>query len=142
MDIQKILEFLPHRYPFLLIDRVLEASPTHFRVLKNVTFNEPFFPGHFPSYPVMPGVLILESMAQAAVACIAQQPDARPGGLVFLASVEEARFRKPVVPGDTLIHEGELLSYRRGLGKVRVVSKVGDDIHAEATLMFMARPGA
>jgi len=90
----------------------------------------------------MPGVLILESMAQAAVACIAQQPDAKPGGLVFLASVEEARFRKPVVPGDTLIHEGELLSYRRGLGKVRVVSKVGDDIHAEATLMFMARPGA
>lgn len=142
MDITQILQFLPHRYPFLLIDRVLEADEKRFRALKNVTFNEPHFQGHFPSYPIMPGVLILEAMAQASVAVVTKQPEFKPGGLVFLVGVEEARFRKPVTPGDSLILEGELLQYRRGLGKVRVEAKVEGEVRAEATLTFVLRNGA
>ncbi len=139
MDITQILQFLPHRYPFLLIDRVLEADEKRFRALKNVTFNEPHFQGHFPSYPIMPGVLILEAMAQASVAVVTKQPEFKPGGLVFLVGVEEARFRKPVTPGDSLILEGELLQYRRGLGKVKVEAKVEGEVRAEATLTFVLR---
>ncbi|MBF6596229.1 MAG: 3-hydroxyacyl-ACP dehydratase FabZ [Thermaceae bacterium] len=139
MDIYRILEFLPHRYPFLLIDRVLEADQKHFRALKNVTVNEPHFQGHFPGYPIMPGVLIIEAMAQAAVAVVIQQPEAKPGGLVFLVGIEEARFKKPVVPGDTLILEGQLLQYRRGLGKVKVEAKVDGELRAEAHLTFVLR---
>ncbi|WP_018465673.1 3-hydroxyacyl-ACP dehydratase FabZ [Calidithermus timidus] len=139
MDITQILQFLPHRYPFLLIDRVLEADEKRFRALKNVSFNEPHFQGHFPGYPIMPGVLILEAMAQASVAVVTKQPEFKPGGLVFLVGVEEARFRKPVTPGDSLILEGELLQYRRGLGKVRVEAKVEGEVRAEATLTFVLR---
>lgn len=139
MDIYEILKFLPHRYPFLLIDRVLEANEKRFRVLKNVTVNEPHFQGHFPSYPIMPGVLILEAMAQASVAVVIQQPEAKPGGLVFLVGVEEARFKKPVVPGDVLILEGELLNYRRGVGKVKVEARVEGEVRAEARLTFVLR---
>jgi 3-hydroxyacyl-[acyl-carrier-protein] dehydratase len=139
MDILEILKFLPHRYPFLLIDRVLEADGKHFKALKNVTVNEPHFTGHFPGYPIMPGVLILESMAQASIAVVAKQPDVKPGGLVFLVAVEDARFKKPVTPGDTLILEGELLTFRRGLGKVKVRALVGEEVHAEATLTFVVR---
>ena len=139
MDICQILKLLPHRYPFLLIDRVLEAEGKRFRALKNVTFNEPYFQGHFPGYPIMPGVLLIEAMAQAAVAVVIQQPEYKPGGLVFLVGVEEARFKKPVVPGDTLFLEGELLAYRRGLGKVRVEARVENELRAEATLTFMLR---
>ncbi|MER3443287.1 MAG: 3-hydroxyacyl-[acyl-carrier-protein] dehydratase FabZ [Meiothermus sp.] len=139
MDITQILQFLPHRYPFLLIDRVLEADEKRFRALKNVTFNEPHFQGHFPGYPIMPGVLILEAMAQASVAVVTKQPEFKPGGLVFLVGVEEARFRKPVTPGDSLLLEGELLQYRRGLGKVRVEAKVEGEVRAEATLAFVLR---
>jgi 3-hydroxyacyl-[acyl-carrier-protein] dehydratase len=136
VEIGEILRFLPHRYPFLLIDRVLEADEKRFRALKNVTFNEPHFQGHFPGYPIMPGVLILEAMAQAAVGTLARQPGMVPGSLVFLAGVEEARFKKPVVPGDTLILEGELLFFRRGLGKVAVRALVEGEERASATLSF------
>ncbi|MCS7069424.1 MAG: 3-hydroxyacyl-ACP dehydratase FabZ [Meiothermus sp.] len=139
MDIYQILKFLPHRYPFLLIDRVLEADEKRFKALKNVTFNEPHFQGHFPGYPIMPGVLLIEAMAQGSVAVVTQQPEFKPGGLVFLVGVEEARFKKPVVPGDTLILEGELLAYRRGLGKVRVEARVEGELRAEATLSFVLR---
>lgn len=139
MDILEILKFLPHRYPFLLIDRVLEADGKHFKALKNVTINEPHFTGHFPGYPIMPGVLILESMAQASIAVVAKQPGVQPGGLVFLVAVEDARFKKPVVPGDTLVLQGELLTFRRGLGKVRVQALVDEEVHAEATLTFVVR---
>lgn len=139
MDIYEILKFLPHRYPFLLIDRVLEADERRFRALKNVSFNEPHFQGHFPSYPIMPGVLLIEAMAQGSVAVVTKQPEFKPGGLVFLVGVEEARFKKPVVPGDTLILEGELLAYRRGLGKVRVEARVEGELRAEATLSFVLR---
>ncbi len=139
MDIYEILKFLPHRYPFLLIDRVLEADEKRFRALKNVSFNEPHFQGHFPSYPIMPGVLLIEAMAQGSVAVVTKQPEFKPGGLVFLVGVEEARFKKPVVPGDTLILEGELLAYRRGLGKVKVEARVEGELRAEATLTFVLR---
>ncbi len=139
MDIYEILKFLPHRYPFLLIDRILEADQKRFRALKNVTFNEPHFQGHFPGYPIMPGVLLIEAMAQGSVAVVTQQPEFKPGGLVFLVGVEEARFKKPVVPGDTLILEGELLAYRRGLGKVKVEATVEGELRAEATLTFVLR---
>jgi 3-hydroxyacyl-[acyl-carrier-protein] dehydratase len=139
VDIYEILKFLPHRYPFLLIDRVLEADEKRFRALKNVSFNEPHFQGHFPSYPIMPGVLLIEAMAQGSVAVVTQQPEFKPGGLVFLVGVEEARFKKPVIPGDTLILEGELLGYRRGLGKVKVEARVEGELRAEATLTFVLR---
>jgi 3-hydroxyacyl-[acyl-carrier-protein] dehydratase len=139
VDIYEILKFLPHRYPFLLIDRVLEADEKRFRALKNVSFNEPHFQGHFPGYPIMPGVLLIEAMAQGSVAVVTKQPEFKPGGLVFLVGVEEARFKKPVVPGDTLILEGELLAYRRGLGKVKVEARVEGELRAEATLSFVLR---
>jgi len=139
VDIYQILKLLPHRYPFLLIDRVLEVDEKRFRALKNVTFNEPHFQGHFPGYPIMPGVLLIEAMAQGSVAVVIQQPEYKPGGLVFLVGVEEARFKKPVVPGDTLILEGELLGYRQGLGKVKVEARVEGELRAEATLTFVLR---
>lgn len=118
---------------------MLEADGKHFKALKNVTINEPHFTGHFPGYPIMPGVLILESMAQASIAVVAKQPGVQPGGLVFLVAVEDARFKKPVVPGDTLVLQGELLTFRRGLGKVRVQALVDEEVHAEATLTFVVR---
>ncbi len=139
MDIHQILQFLPHRYPFLLIDRVLEADEKRFRALKNVTYNEPHFQGHFPGYPIMPGVLLIEAMAQGSVAVVTRQPEFKPGGLVFLVGVEEARFKKPVGPGDTLVLEGQLLAYRRGLGKVKVEARVEGELRAEATLTFVLR---
>lgn len=139
MDITEILKLLPHRYPFLLIDRVLEVDDKRFRVLKNVTVNEPHFQGHFPDFPIMPGVLLIEAMAQASVALVSKQPEYKPGGLVFLVGVDEARFKKPVVPGDTLIFEGELLNYRRGLGKVKVEAKVEGELRAEAVITFVLR---
>ena len=138
MDIREILKVLPHRYPFLLVDRVLEVQGTQRIVgLKNVTFNEPHFQGHFPGHPVMPGVLILEAMAQAAVGALVRQPGFPQGGLAFLAGVEGARFRRPVYPGDTLILEGELLAFRRGVGKVAVRALVEGEERASATLTFV-----
>jgi len=136
--VHEILELLPHRYPFLLIDRILEADPERFKVLKNVSFNEPFFPGHFPGHPVMPGVLIVEAMAQASVASLATRPDFDAGSLAYLAGVDDARFLKPVVPGDTLILEGTL-RYRRGLGKSGVSAWVEGEEVARAKLTFVVR---
>ena len=135
---REILELLPHRYPFLLIDRILEADPERFKVLKNVTHNEPYFPGHFPGHPVMPGVLIVEAMAQASVASLAARPDFDTGALAYLAGVDDARFLKPVVPGDTLIFEGTL-RYRRGLGKSEVRALVEGEEVARAKLTFVVR---
>ena len=134
----EILDLLPHRYPFLLIDRILEADPEHFRVLKNVTHNEPFFPGHFPGHPVMPGVLIIEAMAQASVASLAVRPDFDTDALAYLAGVDGARFIKPVTPGDALILEGTL-RYRRGLGKAEVRGLVDGEEVARAKLTFVVR---
>ena len=135
-DIQKIMKILPHRYPFLLVDRVLELSETHAVGIKNVTFNEPFFQGHFPAEPVMPGVLVLEAMGQVA----AMMLSAKPGSenlITFLTGVQKAKFRRPVKPGDQLVTTAEMIRLRGKMGKVRTVGRVDGAVAAEAEFMAM-----
>jgi len=135
--IQDILKFLPHRYPFLLIDRVIRVVPGEMIVaLKNVTINEPFFQGHFPERPIMPGVLIIEALAQAGgvLAHETQTPEQR-GGLIYFMGIDRVRFRRPVVPGDQLIFEAQILNMRKRAAKMSGVAKVDDVIVAEAELM-------
>ena len=142
IDIKELFDYLPHRYPFLLVDRVLELVPGE-RALgfKNVTFNEEFFNGHFPDDPVMPGVLIIEAMAQLSGVLAFETHDRRPadGYLYYLASVDKARFRRPVVPGDRLMMESTLLAERRGLIKFRVRALVDDEVACSAELAVMER---
>lgn len=138
---QDILAVLPHRYPFLLIDRVVEAQPGQRIVaIKNVTFNEPQFPGHFPGHPVMPGVLILESMAQAA-ALLAYETDpaAVKGRLVYFMAIDNARFRKPVIPGDQLRLEITLTKRRRDVWRFAAKAFTDDEVASEADIMAMTR---
>src|SRR5277367_5001670 len=117
LDILEIRDILPHRYPFLLVDRILELEPERIVGIKNVTVNEPFFVGHFPDFPVMPGVLIVETMAQVAgVLVLSQIPD-RKSKLVLLASVEQAKFRRPVRPGDQLRIEMKLTRRKASIAK-------------------------
>lgn len=142
MDIQQVLEFLPHRYPMLLIDRVLECEPgRRLRALKNVTINEPFFGGHFPGRPVMPGVLILEVMAQAtgllALRSLEELPER--DSMYYFVGVDHARFRKPVLPGDQLLVEVNLIRATRGIWKVSAVATVADQVVATAELMGALR---
>jgi 3-hydroxyacyl-[acyl-carrier-protein] dehydratase len=134
-DIQEILEFLPHRYPFLLIDRVVEFEPAKRLVaIKNVTINEPFFQGHFPGYPIMPGVLVVEAMAQAGgIIMMAEMPD-RHEKLVVFTGIEKAKFRRPVTPGDQLRIEVEVLSFRSRYGRIQAVATVDGKKACEATL--------
>ena len=142
MEIAEIKQYLPHRYPFLLVDRVLELEhQKRIVALKNVTINEPFFEGHFPHYPVMPGVLIVEAMAQAAALLSFKSMGTKPDDntVVYLVGVDGARFKRPVVPGDTLILEAEKVFERRGLIKYAVRAKVGDQIASEATLLCTQR---
>lgn len=137
LDIQEIMKFLPHRYPFLLVDRILELDEQHAVGIKNVTFNEPFFQGHFPVEPIMPGVLVLEAMGQVA----AMMMSARPGSenlITFLTGVEKAKFRRPVKPGDQLVTTAEMLRLRGKIGKVRTVGRVDDAVAAEAEFSFVA----
>jgi 3-hydroxyacyl-[acyl-carrier-protein] dehydratase len=136
-DIQSIMKFLPHRYPFLLIDRVLELIPGERIVaLKNVTINEPFFQGHFPAFAVMPGVLIIEAMAQAGgVLYLDSQPEEKRGTLVYFMGMDKVKFRKPVVPGDQIIFEVSLLKERLKAIKMAGTAKVDDKVVAEAELM-------
>ena len=137
-DIQAVLERLPHRYPFLLVDRILERGERDglpfVRALKNVTINEPFFQGHFPGRPIMPGVLQIEALAQASIFLLEDQMPA--GSLAFLAGVEAVRFKKPVVPGDQLILESNLEYFRRSLGKVKTQALVDGVVVTEAQIMF------
>lgn len=137
-DIQAVLERLPHRYPFILVDRVLERGvqdeKPFVRALKNVTINEPFFQGHFPGRPIMPGVLQLEALAQASIFLLADQMPA--GSLAFFAGVENCRFKKPVVPGDQLILESTLEFFRRGLGKAKVRGLVDGTEVVTAEILF------
>jgi beta-hydroxyacyl-ACP dehydratase FabZ len=135
LDTDAIRKILPHRYPFLLVDRILELDDQRIVGIKNVTFNEPFFLGHFPDFPVMPGVLIVEAMAQVAgVQVLSTIPD-RDRKLVLLASVEEAKFRKPVRPGDQLVMEMKLVKRKSTLAKMTGTAKVDGEVVAEATCM-------
>ncbi len=135
MDVQEISEILPHRYPMLLVDRILEVTGDSIVGLKNVTVNEPHFVGHFPGLPVMPGVLIVESMAQVGGILIAKLNPDTQRKIMFLASVEAAKFRKPVVPGDQLRIEMKMLRMKSSVAKMQGIAKVNDEIVAEATLM-------
>jgi beta-hydroxyacyl-ACP dehydratase FabZ len=135
MDIQGIQEILPHRYPFLLVDRIEELEPERIVGIKNVTITEPFFPGHFPDFPVMPGVLIIESMAQVAgVLVLSQIPD-RKNKLVLLATIEEAKFRKPVRPGDQLRIEMKVAKRKASIAKMFGTATVDGAVVAEATML-------
>lgn len=142
MGINEIIELLPHRYPFLLIDRVLEMEPDkHIVALKNVTINEPFFPGHYPHHPVMPGVLIIEAMAQAAALLSFKSMGVSGGAgadkksVYYFAGIDGARFRQPVGPGDQLIIKVTLLRSMRGLFKFSATAEVDNKPVAEAELM-------
>lgn len=142
MDIHQVLEYLPHRYPFLLIDRVLEFSPGESLVaLKNVTYNEQFFQGHFPKRPVMPAVLILEAMAQATAVFALRSLESVPtsDSIYYFVGIDKARFRRPVEPGDTLLINVRHRKNARGIWKVDCDVKVGDAGVAEAELMGALR---
>ena len=134
-DIQEIMGFLPHRYPFLLIDRIVEFEPTRRLVaIKNVTINEPFFQGHFPQYPIMPGVLVVEAMAQAGALLLLMEIEDRENKIMVFTGIERAKFRKPVTPGDQLRIEVDVLAFRRTAGKIAGSAYVGDKLCCEATL--------
>ncbi len=142
MDLERILQVLPHRYPFLLVDRILEIEGTQRIVgLKNVTINEPFFPGHFPHRPVMPGVLILEAMAQAtgllAFATLGKAPS--EDELYYFVGIDKARFRAPVEPGDQLIFKVKVEAQKRNIWKFSGVAEVDGAVAAEAELMCAAQ---
>lgn len=137
LEIQEIMEFLPHRYPFLLVDRILEYEENQRIVgIKNVTINEPFFTGHFPGVPIMPGVLILESMAQVGGVLVFKTLPERDSKLVFFMGVEDARFRKPVVPGDQLRIEMLVTRLKTRVGKLNGKAYVEGQLVAEADIMF------
>lgn len=132
----EIQEVIPHRYPMLLVDRILELEPLKRAVgIKNVTMNEHFFQGHFPGHPVMPGVLILEAMAQVGGVAMLY-PDENRGKLAFFAGMDRVKFRKPVVPGDQLRMVAEIIKIRGGMGKLWVQSFVDDQLVAEGEFLF------
>jgi 3-hydroxyacyl-[acyl-carrier-protein] dehydratase len=136
LDISEISELLPHRFPFLMIDRVLDLVPgEHCIGLKNVSINEAHFIGHFPGAPTMPGVLIIESMAQTGALILFSIEEHRHK-MLYLAGLDKVRFKKPVVPGDTLVNEVRLLWHRRGVGKIECLARVGDDVVAEAEMSY------
>ena len=142
MEVGEIKKYLAHRYPFLMVDRVLELEPMkRIRALKNVTINEPFFQGHFPHYAVMPGVMIIEALAQASglmsLVSSGQQPDDK--SVFYFVGIDDARFKRPVVPGDALILESEFLLERRGLVKYSVKASVAGQLACEATLLCTQR---
>jgi 3-hydroxyacyl-[acyl-carrier-protein] dehydratase len=142
LDIHEVLKHLPHRYPFLLIDRVLDFTPGEkLTAIKNVTVNEPFFPGHFPHRPVMPGVLIMEALAQATGILVFKTLDTRPDDstVYYFVGIDKARFKRPVEPGDQLVLEVEILRNRRGMWVFSAVAKVDGEVAATAELMCAAR---
>ncbi len=136
MDVNQIQEVLPHRYPFLLVDRIVELEPGKRIVgIKNVTVNEPFFQGHFPGYPIMPGVLIIEAMAQTGGVLVLRGIPDRASKLVLFAGIESARFRRPVVPGDQLRFELEVIALRASVAKMKGKALVDGKVAAEAEVM-------
>ena len=140
-NIQEIMDFLPHRYPFLLIDRVVEFEPTKRLVaIKNVTINEPFFQGHFPGYPIMPGVLVVEAMAQAGGMIMMAEIADREKKLVVFTGIERAKFRRPIIPGDQVRIEVEVLSFRPRAGRILGRATVDGKLACEATLTCQVVP--
>jgi len=135
LDINEIRAILPHRYPFLLVDRIVEMEPERVVGIKNVTFNEPFFMGHFPDFPVMPGVLIVEAMAQTAGVLVLKSMPDRENKLVLLVAIDFARFRKPVVPGDTLRMEMSVLKRKASVAKIAGKATVDGQLVAEVEVM-------
>jgi 3-hydroxyacyl-[acyl-carrier-protein] dehydratase len=136
MEIREIMRHIPHRYPFILVDRILELEPGRRIVgLKNVSANEPFFSGHFPGHPIMPGVLIVEAMAQVGGVLASLLPGAE-GKLAYLASIDRYRFRRPVVPGDQLITEVVVIRIRERVGKMRVSGRVDGEVVADGVLTY------
>ncbi|MBP6636879.1 MAG: 3-hydroxyacyl-ACP dehydratase FabZ [Sulfuritalea sp.] len=143
MDIHQILEYLPHRYPILLVDRVLSVVPgERIAALKNVSVNEPYFPGHYPHHPVMPGVLIVEAMAQTAAILafktMGNKPDDK--SVYYFVGIDNARFKKPVGPGDQLLIEVTLAASKRGIWKFSGVARVDGQVASEADLICAVRP--
>ena len=143
IDISRIMNMLPHRYPFLMIDKVEDFVPSESAVgIKNVTYNEPQFQGHFPTIPVMPGVLIIEAMAQTAAIVVVESLNLESAGsLVYFMTIDDARFRKPVGPGDTMRIEVQKVHSRKNVWKFKGVAKVGDTVCAEATYSAMIVDG-
>lgn len=142
MDIHEILQYLPHRYPILLVDRVLECEPGKSIVgIKNVSINEPFFQGHFPHHPVMPGVLIIEALAQVSAILSFKTLGIRPDdkSVYYFVGIDDARFKKPVMPGDQLRLESTIERNARGIWKFVTAAKVGDSVVTEARLMCTVR---
>ena len=143
IDIQEIKRILPHRFPFLLIDRIVELDLENLKVkaIKNVTANETFFIGHFPEFPVMPGVLIIEGMAQAGAYMMMRKANVGQDEnyTVLFAGIENAKFRKPVVPGDQIIYEIEGINIKKAMGKIKGVAKVDGQVVCEAVLLAAVR---
>lgn len=137
LTIQDIQKYLPHRYPFLLVDRILESGEDYIVGIKNVTMNEPFFQGHFPGVPVMPGVLIIEAMAQVSGVFFLHQLDDEQERLTFFAGINNAKFRKPVTPGDQLRMEIKITRMRKTSLKVHGAAYVGEELAAEADLLMV-----
>ena len=136
MEIREIMRHIPHRYPFILVDRILEFEPGRRIVgLKNVSANEPFFSGHFPGHPIMPGVLIVEAMAQVGGVLASRLPGAERK-LAYLATIDRYRFRRPVMPGDQLITEGGVIRVRGRVGKMRATGRVDGEVVADGVLTY------
>lgn len=141
IDIHEVLRYLPHRYPFLLVDRVIESSETSLTAIKNVTVNEPFFVGHFPKRPVMPGVLIVEALAQAslihAFQVLGMEPN--PNTLYYFVGIDRARFKRPVEPGDQLLLKTVLKRRMKGIWMFACEALVGEEVCATADIMCASR---
>jgi 3-hydroxyacyl-[acyl-carrier-protein] dehydratase len=141
MDIHEVFKHIPQRYPMLMIDRVKECEPgKRVLALKNVSANEPYFQGHFPGRPIMPGVLILEAMAQAAGVLVLSATGLKPGSVYYYVGIDKARFKKPVVPGDQLEIEVTLERALKGIGKFSCVARVAGAVVAEAAILCSVRP--
>ena len=142
MDINQILDHLPHRYPFVLVDKVLSYNlGKHIDAIKNVTINEPFFPGHFPHYPVMPGVLVVEALAQAAAILSFKTINDKPNdhSVYYFVGIDKARFKKPVIPGDQLKLNVSIERTIKGIWKYKGIAMVEDEIAAEAEIMCVLK---